>query len=97
MVDGVQVAGPSAQVTPAQALPYIELPELWATVTLYGGHGCQPVRQLGSSAPLGSSAAATLCRMVYSGASKPMLVPKPHPAPAEGTTGEALVTPPVDR
>jgi hypothetical protein len=42
---------------------------------LYGGQGCQPVRQLGSCVPLGSSTAAAACRIVYIGALSPRLVP----------------------
>jgi hypothetical protein len=63
---------------------------------MYGGHGCQPVRQLGRNAPLGSNAEAMVCKMLGSGASKPMLVPKPQPALEEGTTGDEVVTPPTD-
>ena len=51
---------------------------------MYGAHGCQPVRQLGSNAPLGSSAAAMVPSVTYIGASSPMLVPVKHPVPAVG-------------
>ena len=89
MVDPLHenVEVPSLQLTPAHDLPYTgEL--LFCDV--YGGHGCSPARQLGSSAPLGSSAAAADCRMADSGASKPRLVPYPHPVPPGAANGALL-------
>ena len=71
----------SWQTTPVHDAPYIWLLLLCATLLLYGGHGCHPVRHVFSPAPLGSSAAATDCRMVYMGALIPRLVPKLHPLP----------------
>ena len=83
---------PSKQkpLTPTQLRPYIgEL--LFCAGLLYGAHGCHPVRQLGSSAPLGSSAAAMVPSVTYIGASSPRLVPVKHPVPAVGVFAPAAL------
>ena len=71
--------------TPAQLCPYATDVLAFCAGLVYGAHGCQPRRQLGSSAPLGSSAAAAALSVVNSGWLRPMLVPVRHPVPAAGT------------
>ena len=70
-------------LTPVQLRPYTGELLLWAGLE-YGAHGWMPTRQLGSSAPLGSSAAATCCSSAHAGWLKPRLVAVKQPVPPVG-------------
>ena len=69
--------------TPVQLRPYTGELLLCAGLA-YGAHGWMPTRQLGSSAPLGSSAAAACCSNDHAGWLRPRLVAVKHPVPAVG-------------
>ena len=83
-----------APPTPVQPWPYITELAFCAGL-VYGAHGCQPRRQLGSTAPLGSSAEAATLSVVNSGWLRPMLVAVRHPVPAVGTLLPAGVEAPT--